>query len=63
MVSDTVLAVIWVTALCLAEPDHEWQVSTFPAEEVAFVLQILADCDLQLARRIKKCLGGFQLYK
>lgn len=63
MVSDTVLAVTWVTALCLAEPDHKWQVSTFPAEEVAFVLQILADCDLQLARRIKKCLGGFQLYK
>lgn len=50
MVSDTVLAVTPVTALRLAELDHKWRVSTFPAEEVAFVLRILADCDIQLTR-------------
>ena len=45
-----------VTIPCLAELDHKVQVSIFPAAAIASVLQILADCSIQIIRETKKLL-------
>ena len=43
-----------VTALCLAELGHKLQVSIFSAAAITPVLQILADCGIQIIREAKK---------